>query len=180
MGIGLLTGCGSQIRTGVSVEAINSATYDYLIGTGILCALDPSACPAIAQAPNGDTLELTGSGTLSVYPKSVSGGGTFVHLVGGVVAGSGTWSATKLESFVSYGCGEEGLPENICGGRAIIRVVLDPADPGVPNLEGMLQIDCLVGDKIPAGAIEGVRLAIMGIGLNFNKEVSGFTVFILD
>jgi hypothetical protein len=44
--------------------------------------------------------------------------------------------------------------------------------------QGVLQVDCTLGNP-PTGAIEGVRLAVKG-HLNFNKEVSGFTLFIAD
>ncbi|MBI2096056.1 MAG: hypothetical protein HYT43_00220 [Candidatus Taylorbacteria bacterium] len=152
------------------------ADYDFLIGTGFLCGLDPSACPDIARADNGDTIEITGSGALSTHPKSVSGGGSFTHkdASGGVLA-SGTWTADQLVSFQGYGCGGDGLPSFLCGGRAIIKVTLWVG--GVPVHTGLLQVDCLIGDKIPAAATEGVRLSVQD-ALNFNKEVSGFTVFV--
>lgn len=53
----------------------HARTYEYLIGTGLLCDLDPSACPDVAMAPNGDTVEITGSGTFTIHPDSVTGGG---------------------------------------------------------------------------------------------------------
>ncbi len=41
-----------------------------------------------------------------------------------------------------------------------------------------LWIDCLIGDKIPPSAEEGIRLNVNDL-INFNKTVhSGFTVFI--
>ena len=49
---------------------------------------------------------------------------------------------------------------------------------GTHVADGTLQIDCLLGN-FPAGADEGVRLAVQG-GPNFNKEVSGFTLFLLQ
>ncbi len=165
----ILVALGSSLHARASADS-GAATYRYLIGTGLLCGLAPSACPDVAMAPNGDTIVLTGSGTLSIHPKSVTGGGTFVHKRGAATVGSGTWTATQLLSFVGYGCGGAGLPANFCGGRAIIRVHLSA------GLDAILQVDCLIG-TFPAGAIEGVRLAVPG-ALNFNKEVSGFTLFI--
>ena len=155
-----------------------SANYVYLIGTEPLCGLDPSACPDVARAANGDTIDMTGSGTLSIHPKSVSGGGDFVHKdAAGNVLGSGTWTATELLSFHSYGSAAvQGLPSEFEGGKAMIRVHLSPAAGGA-GFDAILRVTCLLGDKIPASAEEGVRLAVQGI-LNFNKEVSGFTLFI--
>ena len=40
-------------------------TYTFLIATGSLCGLASDACPAIAMADNGDTVEITGGGTFS-------------------------------------------------------------------------------------------------------------------
>lgn len=156
-----------------------AATYTYLIAVDPLCDLDPSACPAIAMADNGDTVEVMGGGTLSIHPKSVSGGGTFVHKdPSGTVLGSGTWTAMELLSFHSYGSGAaQGLPDEFFGGKASIRVHL-MADSGL-EADGILQVDCVLGDQIPAAATEGIRLNVQDL-INFNHEVSGFTVYILD
>lgn len=96
----------------------------------------------------------------------------------GDVVGEGTWKALQLLSLQEYGCGGDVFPDEFCGGRATIRVSIKPE--GVNKLyTGILQVDCLIGDKIPERAAEGIRLAVMG-GPNFNKEVSGFTLFIKD
>jgi hypothetical protein len=167
----VLAGLGTSTATADS----GSATYDYVIGEGIVCGFDPSACPAVSTASNGDTLIMTGSGTLSIHPKSVSGGGNFTHNFASGGSVSGTWTAKKLLGFHGYGCVDVGLPNEICGGLAVIRVELFVGGSHVAD--GTLQVDCLIG-KFPAGAIEGVRLAVAGF-LNFNTEVSGFTLFIL-
>ena len=152
-----------------------SATYQYLIGTGFLCSLDPSGCPDVAMADNGDTIDITGSGTLSIHPDSVSGGGTFTHHIAGGSA-SGTWTAEELLSFVSYGSSPL-FPPALTTGKALIRVHL-VADGGSPQADAILRVTCVFpGAKVPAGADEGVRLNIQDL-LNFNTEVSGFTVFI--
>src|SRR6266446_6720838 len=70
----LLVGTGGK----VSADS-GAATYTYLLGAGPICSLEPTACPDIAEAPNGDRIELAGSGTFSIHPKSVTGGGTFTH-----------------------------------------------------------------------------------------------------
>ena len=156
--------------TKVSADS-GSASYDYLIGSGFICGLGPDVCPDVAKAPNGDTVAIAGAGTLSVHPKSVSGGGTFVHKnASGDVLASGTWTATKLLSFDNYGCGGPGLPDFACGGRAQIQVHLSV------GLDAVLWVDCVLGNP-PTGAMEGVRLNVPGI-INFNKEVSGDTLFI--
>ncbi len=167
---------GGQSSTSSSASASRaSATFDYLIGVPPLCDLDPSACPDIAVAPNGDTVEITGSGSLSVHPKSVSGGGTFTHKdPDGNVIGGGTWTATDLISFHPYGSGEaQGLPSNFWGGQAIIRVHLVA---GPVEADGWMTVDCELG-KVPGGAAEGTTLDVPGL-IHFNDPVSGFTVFV--
>jgi hypothetical protein len=168
----VLAGLGN---TSVAADS-GAATYNYRIGTGVLCGLDPSACPDVTMAANGDTIEITGAGTLSIHPKSVSGGGDFTHHFAGGGSVSGTWTVKKLLGFTGYGCGGGGLPDDFCGGQAVIRVELFVG--GTHVADGTLQVDCLLG-TFPAGADEGVRLAVQG-GPNFNKEVSGFTLFLLQ
>lgn len=174
--LSLLATVALATKTVVAMETIN---YHYLIGTGFLCGLDPSACPDVSKASNGDVIELIGKGTLSIYPKTVGGGGTFKHRdANGKLLAEGVWKAEQLLSFHSYGSGSvQGLPKELEGGLGLIRVGLWVK--GVKVAEGVLQVDCLLGDKIPEGAAEGVRLAVQG-GPNFNKEVSGFTVYIRD
>ena len=111
-------------------------------------------------------------------PKIVEGSGTFIHRnAGGEIIGAGVWTATKLISFKSYGSGAlQGLPEDFEGGRALMKVYLDP-NVRVPGFDGTLRIDCTLGD-VPKNAEEGIRLAVRGVPINFNKEVSGATLFI--
>ncbi len=132
--------------------------------------------PNMATASNGDVIEMTGAGSLAIHPKSVSGGGEFVHhAADGTVLGQGHYEAVKLLSFNSYGDGTpQGTPPNLFGGLAIIRVALFPDGTDLV-FEGNLQIDCLLG-KPPSGAKEGIRLSVPGI--NFNTEAGGDTVFI--
>lgn len=153
----------------------NSASYEYLIGTGFLEEFGD----VMTKAPNGDTIELKGSGTFTIGPKSITGNGTFIHRdAEGNILGTGKWVATKLISFKSYGSGAvQGLPEDFEGGRALIKVILDPDNTG-PSFEGTLRVTCLLGDKIPTRDEEGIRLAVRGIPINFNKEMGGATLFI--
>jgi hypothetical protein len=155
-------------------------TYDYFAGSGpLLCSppSPPDACPDVASAPNGDTITIAGSGTLSIHPNSVTGSGTFIHKnASGTVEGEGTWTAQQLLSFVSYGTSPSFPPPPIQeGGKALVLIHLSPATGGA-GFDGVLQITCLIGSP-PAGAHEGIRLNVQDV-INFNKEVSGETVFI--
>ncbi len=148
--------------------------YQYLAGTGFLCDLDPSACPDISRADNGDTVELSGSGTLTIHPNSASGEGEFTHKnAAGEVIVTGTWTALKLNSFQSYGT-DPNLPPEVEGGHAVILVQLFVG--GNPVATALLTVDCAIG-KVPPGHTEGIKLNVQGL-LNFNQKVSGFTVFI--
>lgn len=151
-----------------------AARYQYLLGTGFVAGL-PAALegPDVAMAENGDTIALTGQGTFSLHPKSLTGGGSFTHKdAAGHVRASGTWTATQLLSFHSFGSGSvQGIPPQNEGGKALLRIHLSP------GFDAILRVTCLLGDKVPAGAHEGIRLAGQG-ALNFNQEVSGETLFI--
>jgi hypothetical protein len=122
---------------------------------------------------------------MDVSAMTASGGGTFAHMSGSTLVASGTWTATRLLSFQFYGCGHiDGivLPPDRCGGLAALDVQLVGHPAGRPNVtisaDGLLRIDCLIGDPPPSGE-EGVRLNVKDV-INFNKTVpeSGTTVFI--
>ena len=148
-------------------------TYIWLAGAEPICTMiGPSACPDVAKAGNGDTVSIAGSGTFTIHPDSVTGSGTFIHKdSAGNVKASGTWTATKLVSFVSYGSGSlQGLPPSFEGGKAVIRI---HASVGV---DALLTVFCILGSP-PSGVDEGIRLNVQDI-INFNVQVGGATVFI--
>ena len=167
----------------VASQSVSASFFQYLAAFGPFCNVDPIFCPDVARAGNGDTVEIRGQGTLSIHPKSVTGGGSFVHKApDGSVRASGTWTATELLSFSDYGT-DPAFPPNVHGGLAIMRVHLTPSTGGA-GVNAILEVDCGINQpgfnthnfdvhKDP----EGIRLAVEG-GPNFNKKVSGFTVFI--
>jgi hypothetical protein len=143
--------------------------------------------PNGAKAPNGDrvrvqcTFGLGGCGTFTTKDKAVDLSGTFVHTdSGGTVIGAGTWVATELISYESYGCGVvdfDGpggsppvtIPPFICGGALKTSVLLTA---GSQQFEGILTIFCIVGENPPNShdelSEEGVTLNIPGV-INFNQ-----------
>jgi len=153
--------------------ASTSGTFSFLLGQGLLCSLEETACPDITMAANGDTVALNGTGTLSLH--SVSAGGMFVHRdPSGQERAHGTWQAKQLMSFVSYGNAvPQGLPANLFGGKAVIRVTL--LVNGTPVHDAVLTVYCTLGHP-PKGAHEGIRLNVQDV-INFNRQVSGDTVF---
>jgi len=154
----------------------STASFQFLVGAGPLCSLPvPNPCPDISTADNGDTVALTGQGTLSVFASSVTGSGTFVHMApDGTVRAMGTWTAIRLMSFRSFG-NSPGLPSNFVGGLALILVQLSVG--GTPVHTAVLTVICEVGNP-PAGLHEGMKLAVQDTPFNFNKQVSGLTIFI--
>jgi len=138
--------------------------------------------PNISQAPNGDQIAVTGDGPFSVHPKSVNASGAFTHMDShGNVLASGTWTATQLLTYQSYGCGivlGQPLPPNFCGGQLKLRVLLTAGTQQVP---GILTVFCIIGPKAPASHDEpdgeGIHLDVPGVA-NFNKIVSGMNVYI--
>jgi len=136
-------------------------------------------------APNGDHVLVTGSGTFSVHPKSVSATGTFTHFdPSGSVLGAGTWTATQLLSLNFYGCrfipalGVDLGDDNLCGGALKMDVVLHTP---IGDFPAVLTIFCIIGPDAPASHStpegEGVTLNIPGV-INFNHTVHGDNVFI--
>lgn len=155
-------------------------TYRYLVGSGLtelgpVCNPVGVPCPPAAMASNGDTIEISGEGKLSIRqengkPRSVTGGGSFLHKdATGDVLSVGTWTAKKLLSFDPFGPGV-GTPPTWEAGRAQIRVRLVD-DVGGTEADAVLEVGChLPENPGPPGTIEGVRLNVRG-GLDFNQAI---------
>src|SRR3989442_5870613 len=89
--------------------------------------------PNVSEASNGDRVAVTGGGTFSTHPDSVTASGTFTHTnASAVLVASGTWTATDLIEFQSYGCGVvlgNPISPNACGGAPKVG---GPAPPSAP------------------------------------------------
>ncbi len=157
------------------IASHNHASYEYLIGTQFLEEFGT----VIAKTNNGDMIEIKGGGNFTLNKRSVNGGGEIIHRDDhGNIIGKGKWKAVKLISFKSYGPGTpQGLPENYYGGRALIKIIIDPEDTG-ESFEGILTVTCTIGNMIPKKAEEGIRLAVRDVPINFRKEMGGGTLFI--
>jgi hypothetical protein len=185
-----------------------TGNYNFLIGSGFLC--DPpgsDVCPAVAKADSGETIEITGAGTLALANKSVTAAGAFTEKTPtGEIVTTGVWTATELASFESYGLDPGALLRDYpqfrrlgllvmagprmagrmtgliagpiaAGGLAVIRIRLLP-DAGSPS-DGILRVSCAKG-KVPDGEQnDGVRLDVTG-GPAFEEHVSGRTIFLLQ
>jgi hypothetical protein len=135
-------------------------------------------------APNGDMITITGHADFSVNPKSADGVGTFTHTASnGTVHGSGTWTATELLDYQSYGCGvvlgDPSLPDNFCGGKVRLRVTLTTP---LGELPATMTVICIIGPNPPDSALgdkrsEGAMLDVPGV-INFNHTAGGDNVII--
>ena len=135
-------------------------------------------------APNGDTIAIEGEADFSVNPKTVEGGGSFTHMnAAGAVLATGTWEATGLLDYQSYGCGIVfGTPidPSACGGRVAMRVMLTTPEGELP---GILTVFCVIGPNPPNSIItnadrsEGATLNVPGV-INFNHSAGGDNVII--
>jgi len=145
--------------------------------------------PNFGVAANGDRIEVDGMADFSVDPKSVSGGGKFTHTASdGTVRGAGTWTATGLLDYQSYGCGivhfppDQGgdviLPPNFCGGKVKMAVTLTTP---IGSLPAIMTVVCIIGPNPPNSAFsthsEGVQLDVPGV-VNFNHSAGGDNVII--
>jgi hypothetical protein len=168
------------------------------VASGYVCnPIDSRSCPAVAQSANGDSMEISGAGTLNPSSKEITATGVFTHKTAtGDVVETGIWRATALLNFNSYGIAPGALlldkqrfrlfgPFPIgfhagpmpAGGLALLGIQLLP-DAGKPK-EAILQVNCALG-KVPANQQQdGVRLAIVGGGIKFDQRVSGRTMFML-
>jgi hypothetical protein len=178
----------------------SSANYIFLVASGFLCDLgDASACPGVVKSAQGDSYEMSGTGTLNTQSKSVTATGTFTHKSrDGNTLETGIWIASELVSFDSYGIAPGALiqeewvfspprfgPKRLpmlsgpmpAGGLAVLRIRLLPIR-GAPKT-AKLQVNCALGKVPPEHQVEGIRLAFEGGSFEFDEEVSGRTLFVL-
>lgn len=140
--------------------------------------------PNLGVAANGDQIAITGEGEFSVHPKAVEAEGEFTHTdSSGNVVATGTWTATGLLEYQSYGCGEvfgTPIPPEFCGGAVKMRVTLTPDGTSL-SLPGIMTVFCVIGPNPPNSILgpltEGVTLVVPGI-LNFNHSSGGENVYI--
>src|SRR5207244_6367853 len=102
--LGLLGVLSMMLPLGFAASS-STASFQFLVGAGPICDLPvPNPCPDVSMASNGDTVTVAGQGTLSIFTKSVSGSGTFVHKAPDrTVRAMGTWTAIQLMSLKYFG-----------------------------------------------------------------------------
>jgi hypothetical protein len=169
----LLLGLAATLVLVPSVAVADSATHTYML---------EMEGPNFGIAPNGDMATITGHADFSVNPKSAEGSGTFTHTSNGTVVGGGTWTATDLLDYQSYGCGivfDIPLPPDFCGGKVKLRVMLTTP---LGQLPATMTVICIIGPNPPNSAFgdnrsEGAMLDVPGV-INFNHTAGGDNVII--
>jgi hypothetical protein len=156
-----------------SAAVADSATHTYML------EMDG---PNFGTAANGDMVTITGHVDFSVNPNSAEGSGTFTHTASGGTV-QGTWSATGLIDYQSYGCGtilgDPSLPDNLCGGKVKVRVTLSTPFGQLPAI---MTVICIIGPNPPDSAFgdkrsEGAMLGVPGV-INFNHTAGGDNVIV--
>ena len=95
----------TMLAAGVATASASSTTRSFaLAGPNISVATGSD----MMTSP-GDTIRVTGSGTFDPSAGTVKAKGKFTHLTpGGAIHCKGTWSATSVTDFVSFGANEDG------------------------------------------------------------------------
>jgi hypothetical protein len=153
-----------------TVAVADSATHTYLLEMGE---------PNLGVAANGEQIAITGGGEFSVNPNAVDAAGGFTHTdSSGNVLATGTWTATGLINYQSYGCGEvfgTPIPPELCGGAVKMNITLTPTGTSL-QLPGIMTVFCVIGTRAPHSVLgpltEGVTLNVPGIQ-NFNHSNGG-------
>ena len=137
-----------------------TANYNFLIASGFLCdPNDSTQCPAVARSSDGETVEITGAGTLGLANKSVTAAGAFTEKTPtGEIVASGVWTATELASFESYGLDPGVLLRDSPQFRRLgLFVMAGPKMPG-PMAGPMAG---LMAGPIAAGGVAVIRIRLL-------------------
>ena len=116
--------------------------------------------PPSAVAKNGDKINISLDVALAPFtfhPKTVSGGGDFtIRNSAGDVLSTGTWAATKLISFQSYGSTDVGGGELLGGGSLHLHIALSTGE------KANLKLTCTDFGNPPPGIKQGIVLQVVG------------------
>jgi hypothetical protein len=129
----------------------------------------------VAQASNGDTISIVGTGSFTEKSVIATGAGTFVQRAKGSNAvRRGTWIATSLVQFRSFGPNEGG-PAELQGGRAMIRIHMMPFGD-TTGFDAVLVVTSRIGREsgVPAA---GVQVRVIN-GTRYNTPLRGTSAFV--
>ena len=200
LAVAIIGPCLAVLVAASPAIAQSGGSYTFLVGSGLLCEADSTACPAVVKSATGDSYEMSGAGVFDAQRKSVTSAGTFTHKsADGNALETGVWIAGELVNFESYGVAPGALMSSggsflgarpfmpmrswtfasaiPSGGLAVFHIRLLPMR-GVAKI-ATLQVNCAIG-KVPAEhATEGIRLTLDGDHAEFDQEISGRSLFVL-
>ena len=126
--------------------------------------------PNTAEAPSGDIIRTTGSGSFDVAASTIVASGSFTHTTAsGSLVARGTWAATAFTSFMGFGGPNPGTQ----GGQLKFKATLFP-DGGTPVTGVPVSVTCRVFAPRSFTEEEGTTVGA------FTEKTGGLTVFHLD
>ena len=175
-----ISACGHSEPLAPSSET--SVSFAHAPAAGFSYAFGEEAGAPSAVAKNGDQIDISLNVALAPFtfhPKTISGGGDFTinHAAGGMT--TGTWTATKLISFQSYGSTVDPDLGLVFGGTLHLHIALSTGEKAI------LRLTCTDFGTPPPGAVQGMALQVVG-GKHFTAvwlfpptgPTQGFTFFV--
>ncbi len=152
----VVSGCETREPLSPSIAEGPLLAHAHAAGFSYFFEDDPNIPSAVAT--NGDQIDIglnTAFGQFAFHPKTVSGGGNFtITSAGGQY--TGTWEATKLISFKSFG--SSFFPDigmDAFGGTLILQIALSSGQIGI------LKLTCTDFGNPPPGRVQGMTLQIV-------------------
>ncbi len=177
----VMSGC--ETREPLSPSLNEEPLFAHAPAGGFSYVFGEEAGAPSAIAKNGDQIDISLNVDLapfSFHPKTISGGGDFtIRNAAGAVLSTGTWAATKLISFQSYGSTEVAQGVFLIGGTLRLGIALSTGEKAI------LRLTCTDFGNPPRGAVQGMALKVKG-GEHFKAvwpfppagPTQGFTFFI--
>jgi len=174
VGLILLLAGSFAVTTASAADRERVTQFDVHVGDAFMLSIGTPAVD-IAEAPNGDTIELIFTGQIDVKGHEAEGSGGFRHLdKKGNPVDFGTFTAKRLMSFVDYGPAAGG-PPTFHRGRAQIKV---RAVGQMGSFNAIMFVDCKFGPAPPPPPEfeEGTFFRIEG-GLDFHENANEVNIF---
>ena len=174
--------CEPILEPEVSVDA-SSLAFAHAPAAGFSYAFGEEAGAPSAIAKNGDQIDISLDVFLAPFTfhrKSINGSGDFtIRNAAGDVLSDGTWDATKLLSFQSYGSTVDPDLGVVFGGTLRLHITLSTGEKAI------LRLTCTDFGTPPPGAVQGMALQVVG-GEHFTAvwpfppagPTQGFTFFV--
>ncbi len=150
---------GCKDREPLSPSSNEEPLFAHAPAAGFSYAFGEEAGAPSAIAKNGDQIDISLDVDLAPFtfhPKTIGGGGDFTinYATGGMT--TGTWAATKLISFQSYGSTVDPDLGLVFGGTLHLHIALSTGEKAI------LRLTCTDFGNPPPGASQGMALQVAG------------------